>query len=379
MGSLSGSPRGELVPTIEGQSAFVPYPLPRELQMSPDAVLLLDDASRAISTLAGVGETVSNPHMLIRPFARREAVLSSRIEGTVASLSDLFAYEAGGGRQGNGDTREVFNYVQALEYGIQRLADLPISYRLVNELHARLMAGVRGERMSPGHFRTGQVWIGAPGSGIRDARFVPPPPGRLRELFYEWEDFVNNANSLPPLVRCALMHYQIEAIHPYIDGNGRIGRLLITLFLCASGVLATPLLYMSAYFERDRQRYYDELLNASRTGDWERWLSYFLKGVYLESRDALARIRRVRDLASEWRDALISRRESANGMRVLDELLANPVITAQRVAKLLGVSYPGARRILGRLEEAGIVRRIEGARPSLYAAERLIHELERPI
>ena len=381
MQSLIASPRGELVPTIEGQSAFVPNPLPRELHMSPDTVLLLDDASRAISTLAGVGETVSNPHMLIRPFARREAVLSSRIEGTVASLSDLFEYEAGGGRQGNGDAREVFNYVQALEYGIQRLDDLPISYRLVNELHARLMAGVRGEHLSPGHFRTGQVWIGAPGSGIRDARFVPPPAGRLRELFYEWESFVNSEDNLPPLVRCALMHYQIETIHPYTDGNGRIGRLLITLFLCASGVLAAPLLYMSAYFERDRQRYYDELLNVSRKGDWERWLSYFLKGVYLESRDALARIRRVRDLESDWRDTLISRRESANGLRALDELFANPITTASQIAKSLGVSEPGARRILGRLGEAGIVRRIriEGARPSLYVAERLIHEIERPI
>ena len=373
------SPRGELVPTIEGQSAFVPYPLPRELQMSPDTVLVLDDASRAISTLAGVGETVSNPHMLIRPFARREAVLSSRIEGTVASLSDLFEYEAGSGRQDSSDAREVFNYVQALEYGIERLDDLPISYRLVNELHARLMAGVRGERLSPGHFRTGQVWIGAPGSGIRDARFVPPPAGRLRELFYEWEDFANNADKLPPLVRCAMMHYQIEAIHPYIDGNGRIGRLLITLFLCASGVLAAPLLYMSAYFERDRQRYYDELLNVSRTGDWERWLAYFLKGVYLESRDALARIRRVRELESEWRTILLRRREPANGLRVLDELLANPVTTVAQVMKLLGVSDPGARRILVRLVDAGIVRRIESTWPNLYVADRVIHEIERPI
>ena len=379
MQSLIASPRGELVPTIEGQSAFVPNPLPRELHMSPDTVLLLDDASRAISTLAGVGETVSNPHMLIRPFARREAVLSSRIEGTVASLSDLFEYEAGGGRQGNGDAREVFNYVQALEYGIQRLDDLPISYRLVNELHARLMAGVRGERLSPGHFRTGQVWIGAPGSGIRDARFVPPPPGRLRELFYDWEDFANRVDNLPPLVRCALMHYQIEAIHPYTDGNGRIGRLLITLFLCASRVLAAPLLYMSAYFERDKQRYYDELLNVSHTDDWGRWLSYFLKGVYLESNDALARIRRVRDLESEWRAILLRRRESANGLRVLDELLANPVTTVPQVREFLGVSNPGAHQILRRLVDAGIVRRIESTWPNLYVADRVIHEIERPI
>ena len=266
MQRLSDSPCGETVPIGGGQSAFIPNPLPRELAMSSRLVLLLDNASRAVATLAGVGETVPNPHVLAQPFIRREAVLSSRIEGTLASLSDVLAYEASGRKRSGGDVEEVGNYVVALEYGIERLESLPISFRLVNELHERLMSGVRGEDKMPGHFRTTQVWIGAPGSSIRDARFVPPPPERLRDLFFEWESFVNESHNLPPLVRCALMHYQIETIHPYLDGNGRIGRLLITLFLIDSGVLRTPLLYLSAYFERDRAEVLRRVAQCER--DW---------------------------------------------------------------------------------------------------------------
>ena len=253
MRRLSDSPCGKMVPVGGGQSAFIPNPLPRDLSLSSGLVLRLDNASRAVATLAGVGETVPNPHTLAQPFIRREAVLSSRIEGTLASLSDVMAYEASGRRsQSSEDVEEVRNYVVALEYGIERLDSLPISYRLVNELHERLMAGVRGEDKMPGHFRRTQVWIGAPGSDIRDARFVPPPPERLRDLFFEWESFVNKAHNPPPLVRCAMMHYQLEAIHPYMDGNGRIGRLLITLFLCASGVLRTPLLYLPNFYVAQR-------------------------------------------------------------------------------------------------------------------------------
>ncbi len=379
MQRLINSPCGELVPTIESQRAFVPAPLPFKLSMSPSLVLLLDDASRAISTLAGVGETVPNPHLLARPFARREAVLSSRIEGTVASLSDVFAYEIGGRRRPNEDLVEVSNYVQALEYGIQRLNTLPISYRLVNELHARLLSGVRGESKIPGSFRDEQVWIGALGSPIQEARFIPPPANYLSDLFTEWEKFVNCSHDLPPLVRCALMHYQIETIHPYSDGNGRIGRLLITLFLCATKVLTTPLLYLSAYFERDRQRYYDELFNVSVTGDWERWLSYFLEGIRQESGDVLRRIRQVRNLQEEWKDVLLNRGESANGLLLLERLFAEPVTTVSRASQLLGVTNRGARLVLGRLIEAGIVKRIDDTWPNLYVADRLIDEIERPI
>ena len=346
--------------------------------MSPRLVSLLDRTSRTVGELAGVGETIPNPHILIRPLLRREAVLSSRIEGTVASLSEVFAYEAGSRRAPDTDVAEVVNYVVALEYGIERLNSLPISFRLVNELHERLLAGVRGQDKGPGEFRKQQVWIGVPNSPIHEARFIPPPAEYLRDLFHEWERFVNEDTDMPPLVRCALMHYQIEAIHPYSDGNGRIGRLLITLFLRASGVLRLPLLYLSAYFERDRQRYYDELLNVSAKGDWDRWLSYFLTGVYQESRDVVERIRRLRMLQEELKGQLESRRESANVIRLLDRFFAQPIMTVLQAAEFLEISDAGTRRVLGRLADAGIVKRDDSTWPHLYVSQRLLDEIDRP-
>ena len=378
MENLSSSWSGRLVPTIDDQRAFVPNPLPRELAMSSRLVSLLDRTSRTVGELAGVGETIPNPHILIRPLLRREAVLSSRIEGTVASLSEVFAYEAGSRRAADADVAEVVNYVVALEYGIERLNSLPISFRLVNELHERLLAGVRGQDKGPGEFRKQQVWIGVPNSPIHEARFIPPPAEYLRDLFHEWERFVNEDTDMPPLVRCALMHYQIEAIHPYSDGNGRIGRLLITLFLRASGVLRLPLLYLSAYFERDRQRYYDELLNVSAKGDWDRWLSYFLTGVYQESRDVVERIRRLRMLQEELKGQLESRRESANVIRLLDRFFAQPIMTVLQAAEFLEISDAGTRRVLGRLADAGIVKRDDSTWPHLYVSQRLLDEIDRP-
>ncbi len=382
MQRLANSPSGLLVPTIEGQSAFVPRALPDELQLSMQFVMLLDQASRSVATLAGVVETLPNPHLLIRPFLRREATLSSRIEGTMASLSDVLEFEARGRyRDASGhddDTDEVLNYVIALEYGIDRLDDLPISYRLVRELHQLLMSGVRGHDKRPGEFRSGQVWIGQPGSSIQNARFIPPPSALLSELFLGWERFVNDALNLPPLVRCAMMHYQFEAIHPFADGNGRIGRLLITLFLKATGVLTTPLLYLSAYFERDRQRYYDELFNVSATGDWERWLSYFMEGVRQESQDALVRIRRLRDLQDEWRELLLNQGGAVSRLRLLEELFARPVLTVSHASSVLGMTDPGARGVLNRLVEAGILTRVD-TWPILYMARRIIEEIDKPI
>ena len=342
MERLQDSPGGQLVPTIEGQRAFVPASLPREIQPSIRLMRSLEEAASAVASLAGVGETIPNPHLLIGPFMRREAVLSSRIEGTQASLSDLFRYEASRGRRPSGDVKEVANYVQALERGLELLDELPISLRLVNQLHEALMSGVRGGEARPGELRDGQVWIGPPGSPIREARYVPPPAGLLRDLLLDWERFVNESDSLPALFRCAMMHYQFEAIHPYRDGNGRIGRLLITLFLCARGVLPKPLLYLSAYFERDRNAYYDQLFRVSATGDWETWIVYFLRGVAEQSRDAQARVRWLRDLQERMRRELFELRESANALRLLDEVFAKPIVSTGEAARLLGVTPAGA-------------------------------------
>lgn len=379
MQQLMHSACGELVPIDEGLQAFVPDPLPRELNLSPGLVSLLDRASRAIATLDGVGETILNPHLLIRPLLRREAVLSSRIEGTFASLADVFSYEAGNERSASDDVREVINYIEALEQGIQALESMPISFRLANQMHARLLAGVRGEHRLTGEFRKIQVYIGSPLSSISDARFIPPPPDRLRELFYGWEQFVNDSIEMPPLVRCGLMHYQLETIHPYQDGNGRIGRLLITLFLISSGVLSSPLLYLSAYFERDRQRYYDELLAVSVSCDWERWLRYFLTGVLRESRDVQVRIRHIRSLQDSYRELLEDRREAISSLRLVEQLFANPIITVRGAANVLGMSIAGARRVLNRLESAGLVRHDSQTWPPLYIADDILDALQASI
>ena len=321
---------------------------------------------------------MQNPHLLISPMMRREALLSSRIEGTIASLSDVLSHEAIRKRRPNDDVEEVINYVDALDLGISLLEEMPISYRLVNEVHRVLLSGVRGQEKRPGEFRTLQVWIGAPGSSIRNARFVPPPPDMLRDLFQDWERFANADLEMPPLVKCAMMHYQFEAIHPYRDGNGRIGRLLITLFLKESGILSNPLLYLSAYFERERQRYYDELLSVSATGDWEQWLEYFLKGVWKESLDVVARIRRLRDLQERYRAELLERRAPASESRLVDELFANPFMTIKRASEILEMSLPGARRVVSKLASYGIVKIRDDRRPRQYVAEEILEILDAP-
>ena len=376
MERLQDSPSGHLVPTIEGQRALVPAPLPHHIELSMQLMRSLEEAASAVANLAGVGETIQNPYLLIRPFVRREAVLSSRIEGTQASISDLFRYEASGGRRPSGDVQEVANYVEALDQGL--VLSLPISLRLINRLHEVLMEGVRGEDSRPGELRDRQVWIGSTGTPIQEARYVPPPANLLRDLLLDWERFVNEASVLPALFQCAMMHYQFEAIHPYRDGNGRIGRLLIPLFLCARGVLPKPFLYLSAYFERDRSAYYDQLLRVSETGDWETWIVYFLRGVAEQARDAQVRVRRVRELHERMRDDLLTRRVSANALRLLDEVFARVVLTTSDVVRLLGVTRAGAQRILDRLVQARVLVEVWETRPRLYVATDLLNLIEAP-
>lgn len=376
---LANSPIGRLVSLPDSHRAYVPSPLPRTLSLDAPLVYLLDRSSRAVATLAGVGETLPNPHVLIQPFLHREAVLSSRIEGTQASISDVFMFEATGERRDRfGDAREVANYVRALEHGLQRLRELPLGVRLANEVHGVLLEGVRGRDRTPGELRNRQVWIGSEGTGIGEARFVPPPPELVRDLLADWERFVNEDPELPPLVQCALMHYQFEAIHPYLDGNGKIGRLLITLFLCAKDVLRTPLLYLSAYFERRRQAYYEHLLALSETGDWGAWLRFFLEGVLEQAQDALDRSRRLRTLQDEYRALLQERRASANAFRLTERLFANPYVTASMAAAALGVTHAGARLILERLAEIGVLRGVPSTRPRLYVAVRILDAIQGP-
>ena len=361
------SPRGRLVPA-SGVLAFVPDALPRELPLDSGVVYLLDEASQAVARLDGVGETLPNPDLLIAPFLRREAVLSSRIEGTQASVTDVYAAEATDTPRG--DAREVVNYVSAVRRGADRLGELPICVRLARELHEVLLADVRGQDQRPGEIRTTQVWIGAPAIG--DASFVPPPPDLLGGLLGDWETFVHDEAPLPPLVRCALMHYQFEAIHPFRDGNGRIGRLLIPLLLMERGVLRHPLLYLSAWFERHRQRYYDGLFAVSASGDWTPWLRFFLEGVREQAADAVDRARKLRGLHEDYRRRLLEGRASANALRLADELPLVPVVSRRAVASLLGVTPAGASLVVDRLTEAGILQPLTTGRPQLFAAHELL-------
>jgi Fic family protein len=339
----------------------------------------LSRADRAIGRLAGEGRRLPNPHLLIRPFVRREAVLSSKIEGTQATLGEILAAEAGAAvERSPEDLREVANYVVALEYGVSRLRKLPLSLRLVRELHEKLMRGVRGDMATPGEFRRSQNWIGTPGSTVATATFVPPPPDRLLACLGPWEEFLH-LNSLPPLVHAALAHSQFEAIHPFLDGNGRVGRLLITLLLIEKGVLPAPLLYLSAFFDATRQEYYARLLGVTERGEWEEWLAYVLQGVAEQAEDAIERIQRIEGLILRWRK-LVTKGPSPLPERAIDLFAENPFWSVKKLAKRLGVAFTTAQRTIDRLAAKRIVTLTGKAkRNRVYCARAILKALEAPV
>ncbi|MCY3918952.1 MAG: Fic family protein [Chloroflexi bacterium] len=374
--ALQRRPHGRRITCPEGYRAYVPAPLPPPLAWDGDLTAALSDADRTVGALAGEGRRLPNPYLVIRPFVRQEAVLSSRIEGMQATLGEVMIAEAAAPyHAGADDVQEVGNYVTALEYGLRRLEALPLSLRLVRELHERLMRGVRGDIAAPGEFRRTQNWIGRPGRTLNDASFVPPPPAELMSCLGAWEGYLHD-DALPPLVHAALIHAQFEAIHPFLDGNGRVGRLLITLLLVERDVLPAPLLYLSAYFEATRDEYYARLLGVTDRGEWEEWLTYFLRGVALQSQDALNRIRRIDDLLAEWKRGLGPGR-SRLPHRAIDLFAENPYWTVGGLARRLGVAFTTAQRSIDRLEAAGVVARVgEARRNRLYCAEALLRTLE---
>ncbi|MDQ7840234.1 MAG: Fic family protein [bacterium] len=371
-------PSGKKIRTREGYHAFVPAPLPPDLMWSPGLISALSTADRAVGRLAGEGGRLPSPHLLIRPFIRREAVLSSKIEGTQATLGELLAAEAGAAvNRSPEDLREVGNYVAALEYGLERLRTLPLSLRLVRELHARLMGETRGGQVTPGEFRRTQNWIGPPGATLATATYVPPPPTEMTDCLRAWERFLHDT-ALPPLVQIALAHYQFEAIHPFLDGNGRVGRLLITLFLVERDVLPKPLLYLSAFFEATRREYYDRLLGVSERGEWKAWLEYFLTGVALQAEDATGRATRISEILTRWR-VVVGRFPSRTPSAVIDLLAENPYCTIQRVAKRLDVAYTTAQRAIERLESLSVLTQVGAAkRGRVFCARALLNILEEP-
>lgn len=380
------STSGQLLRVGQGEAAywaFVPHPLPPNLPADWELTRALSEADRALSELAGLGRTMPNPHLLKGPFVRREAVLSSRIEGTQAGIVDVYAYEAGQlplpglEAPSEADVREVVNYVNALEYGLKRLETLPVSLRLMRELHERLLAGVRGERATPGEFRRSQNWIGPPGCTLHEATFVPPPVPQMHEALDALEKYLHNDDIYPPLVRLALVHYQFEAIHPFVDGNGRIGRLLLSLLLVQWGLLPLPLLYLSAYFYRHRQGYYDLLLGVSERGAWHDWLLFFLRGVAEQAGDTVRRARKLQDLREEWHKRLAQARTSALLVRLVDALFEWPILTIPQAQRLLRITYPNARRNVDKLVQAGILQLTSDVvYGKTYAATEIINVIE---
>ncbi|RMH75027.1 MAG: Fic family protein [Calditrichaeota bacterium] len=383
-GNFHGEAAGRLIQVGKGDAAywaFVPHPLPPPVMYTPELIQTLSQADRALGELAGLGRALSNPHLLIHPFIRREAVLSSRIEGTQTDLPHLYAYESGQlvfpgfePTPPESDLREVLNYVHALEYGLERMKTLPVSLRLLREIHARLMEGVRGEGAYPGEFRRSQNWIGPPGCTLNEATFVPPPPEYLMETLKDFERYLHEEDQHPPLIRLAFIHYQFEAIHPFVDGNGRIGRLLLILLLVGWELLPLPLLYLSAYFERKRQAYYDHLFRVSMEGAWESWIRFFLEGVAEQAADTIDRIKQLQDLQSLWRRKLSQGRVSANLLRLVDHLFEEPIITVTRAATIMGITYPAAQRNIERLVKEGILLPMDD-RP--YGRAFVCHEILR--
>ncbi len=372
-------PHGRTIRCAGGYRAFLPAPLPPPIRWNGELASALSHADLALGRLAGEGSRFPNPHMFIRSFVRREAVLSSRIEGTRTTFSEFLAAEAGArGVADSADLREVANCVAALEYGLDRLETLPLSLRLIREIHERLMRGARGDAATPGEFRRSQNWIGPRGCTLNNASYVPPPPDELMSCLDALERFLHD-DGLPVLVHAAFVHAQFEAIHPFLDGNGRVGRLLITLLLAECGVLPTPLLYLSAYFEETREAYYAHLLAVTEAGAWEDWLIYFLRGVRLQASDALERIEHIDILFDSWRDDL-GKVLSPRLEEVLGHFVENPFWTVGEIGKTLGVAYTTARRAVDRLEEAGIVSLSEASRRNrVYCARAVLAALDAPL
>jgi len=375
---FSEAKSGRLLKASQGFWTFIPDPLPPALLPSWELMRVISEADRRLSELAGVAQTLPNPHLLIGPFIRKEAVLSSKIEGTQASLSDLFFFEASGISDAKTpDVREVDNYVKALEYGLKRMHELPISLRLIREMHEHLMKGVRGDHLTPGEFRRSQNWIGTPGCTLMDAVYVPPPVPEMNDSLGDLEKYLHSPNTLPPLVRLALIHYQFETIHPFLDGNGRIGRLLITLLLCSDQLLSQPLLYLSAFFEKHRDEYYARLRGVSHKGEWNAWIEFFLQGVAEQSKDAVLRSRRLLALWQTYRQKMQSARSSALQLTLIDELFSYPAMTIPQAARRLKVTPRSAQLNVDKLMKADILKEATGRqRGRIYIAPEIIRIIE---
>ena len=374
------SSSGRVINTQKGYWAFVPNPLPPDIHWSLKIISALSEADRDLSRLNTLANAFPFNQTLIMPFIRQEAVLSSRIEGTRASLVDLYAHEAGqlSFLESMDDSNEVLNYVRALEYGLERVKTLPISLRLIREIHARLMENVRGGQLTPGEFRRSQNWIGPAGCTLDNATYVPPRVDEMLEALGEMETFIHTTSQIPPLVQAGLLHYQFEAIHPFLDGNGRMGRLLIILLLHEWKVLSHPLLNVSVYFEARRQEYYTCLLEVSKNGAWEEWLLFFLTGVSTQAINDAVRLESLLSLRVDYQERIRVGRRQERLEQVLDLVFQRPVLNIRQAEAALGIPFLTAERCIVRLAKIGILREITGkARNRVFQADQILAVIQK--
>ena len=359
--------------------AFIPHRLPPTITYDEAMVSSLGRAMLALGRLDQSITDLPNPSILIRSFLRREAVTSSRIEGTRADLSDLVLHEAIGlpDRDSERDAQEVENYLKALIYALGQPEDCSVSIGLIRELRQLLLEGVRGSHLEPGRIRTRQNFIGTQNDTVETARYVPPPPDAVRDLLLDLEGFIDAPSEIPGLVRIALVHYQFEAIHPFLDGNGRLGRLLVALLLQRWGIMAYPAVDLSAYVLQHREQYIDGLLRVSLSGDWRGWIVFFLDAFELQANDAFARSQRVIALREHYGQTLVGLLRSSSPDRLLDDLFEHLTITVKRATELLGVSFTTAQRFVEKLVDLGILEETSGRqRDRVYRARQIIAILE---
>ena len=384
-GAQSSKRAGHYVRQPTGYGAFVPNSLPFDppMQMNEELISTLSKADQALGRLDASADILPNPDLFVHMYVRKEAVLSSQIEGTQASLTDLLEYEASMARRRlQGDVVEVANYVRAMNYGIERLGELPLSNRLLREIHAELLKGVRGSNKLPGEFRSSQVWIGpSEKSGPSTAVFVPPPAHEVERAIGDLESYIHKDVPTPVLIKAGLVHSQFETIHPFLDGNGRMGRLLITFLLCQQGVLKRPLLYLSAYFKEHRDEYYSRLQAVRDSGDIEGWLQFFLTAVWRVSDEAAETARQILAVREQHRLLVQSQvAGSVHGLELLDSLYEHPYTTVNIAARILGVSYPTANNLISNFANLELIQEITGqTRDRIFKYSSYLDLLERGI
>ena len=347
---------GRWLRQIEGYSAFIPASLPPDPPPSfdPETISLLSKADRALGRLDGITSILPNPDLFVAMFIRKEAVLSSQIEGTQSTLDDVLQFELDEeGVDLPKDIGEVVNYVSAMNYGLERLPELPLCLRLIREIHGRLLQGVRGGEKTPGDFRRTQNWIGPAGCTLNQAQFVPPPVHEMHSALANLERFLHDIDSFPVLIHCALAHAQFETIHPFTDGNGRVGRLMITFLLCERAILHRPLLYLSSYLKAHRAEYYDRLTSIRQSGDWEGWIKFFLRGVFEVSQAASTTARKILELRE-------SNRQRVKVQPLLDYLFEQPLVSIPMIQKRLGCGFPTASKYVDQFVEEGLLRELTG-------------------